>query len=89
MVTLGELVDLVDGLVPTRDRRRLGCRRAGGGDPDAEVRRVLLAVDPVLPVAREAAAWDADLLVTHHPLFLRGVHGVAETDAQGPHPARR
>ena len=53
------------------------------GDPDADVRRVLLAVDPVLPVAGEAADWDADLLVTHHPLFLRGVHGVAETTPKG------
>ena len=44
---------------------------------------MLLAVDPVLPVAREAAAWDADLLLTHHPLFLRGVHGVAETTPKG------
>jgi len=44
---------------------------------------VLLAVDPVLSVAREAAEWDADLLLTHHPLFLRGVHGVAETTPKG------
>src|SRR4051794_3462642 len=36
-----------------------------------------------MPVAREAADWDADLLVTHHPLFLRGVHGVAETTPKG------
>ncbi len=53
------------------------------GDPEADVRRVLLAVDPAAPVAAEAAAWDADLLLTHHPLFLRGVHGVAETTPKG------
>src|SRR5436190_1415774 len=29
------------------------------GDPDAHVRRILLAVDPVLPTAEEAAARDA------------------------------
>ena len=44
---------------------------------------MLLAVDPAAPVAAEAAAWDADLLLTHHPLFLRGVHGVAETTPKG------
>lgn len=42
------------------------------GDRDAPVQRVLLAVDPTCAVAAEAAADGADLLVTHHPLLLRG-----------------
>jgi dinuclear metal center YbgI/SA1388 family protein len=49
------------------------------GDPETQVERVLLAVDPVAAVAHEALDWGADLLVTHHPLFLRPVHGVAAT----------
>jgi dinuclear metal center YbgI/SA1388 family protein len=40
-------------------------------------------VDPTQEVADEAVAAGAQLLVTHHPLFLRGVHGVAETSAGG------
>ncbi len=53
------------------------------GDPNAEVRRILLAVDPVEAVAAEAVAMEADLLVCHHPLFLRAVHGVAATTPKG------
>jgi dinuclear metal center YbgI/SA1388 family protein len=53
------------------------------GDPDAAVRGVLFAVDPVAEVAQEARDTGADLIVTHHPLLLRGVHSVAETDAKG------
>jgi dinuclear metal center YbgI/SA1388 family protein len=53
------------------------------GDPAAPVRRVLLAVDPVLEVVAEAERRGADLLVTHHPLLLRGVHSVAAHDAKG------
>jgi dinuclear metal center YbgI/SA1388 family protein len=53
------------------------------GDPAAEVRRVLLAVDPVQAVADEAVEYDADLVVVHHPLFLKGVHGVAATTPKG------
>lgn len=53
------------------------------GDPKAEVRRILLAVDPVEAVAAEAVAMEADLLVCHHPLFLRAVHGVAATTPKG------
>ncbi len=53
------------------------------GDPDADVEKVLLAVDPVASVVDEALAWGADLVVTHHPLFLRPVHSVAATTAKG------
>lgn len=53
------------------------------GDPDAEVRRILLAVDPVAVVVDEAIGMRADLLLTHHPLFLSGVHSVAAVDAKG------
>jgi dinuclear metal center YbgI/SA1388 family protein len=53
------------------------------GDPDAEVRRVLLAVDPVTSTVDEALAWGADLLLVHHPLFLRPVHGVAASSPKG------
>lgn len=53
------------------------------GDPEGVVRRVLFAVDPVASVVEEAVAIGADLLVTHHPLFLRPVHGVAATTAKG------
>ncbi len=53
------------------------------GDPDQPVRRVLFAVDPLPEVVAEAVASDADLLVVHHPLLLRGVHSVAATDAKG------
>jgi dinuclear metal center YbgI/SA1388 family protein len=53
------------------------------GDPEDEVRRVLFAVDPVQAVVDEAAGWGADLVVTHHPLYLRGTTGVAATTVKG------
>lgn len=53
------------------------------GDPAAPVRRVLWAVDPVEEVVDEAIAAHVDLVITHHPLFLSGVHAVATTTAKG------
>jgi dinuclear metal center YbgI/SA1388 family protein len=53
------------------------------GDPDAQIERVHLAVDPVLPVVEESIAAGAQLLVTHHPLFLGGTTSVAATTAKG------
>ncbi|MCL2595218.1 MAG: Nif3-like dinuclear metal center hexameric protein [Promicromonosporaceae bacterium] len=53
------------------------------GDPAAPVTKVLFAVDPVAAVVNEALEWGADLVVTHHPLFLKGVHSVAATTFKG------
>lgn len=53
------------------------------GDPAQPVRRVHFAVDPTRAVVDEAIDAGADLLVTHHPLLLRGVHSIATTSAKG------
>lgn len=53
------------------------------GDPAAVVRRVLFAVDPAEEVVAEAVDRGAELLVTHHPLYLRGTSTVAATDPKG------
>lgn len=53
------------------------------GDPQDDVRRVHFAVDPVAAVVDEALASGAQLLVTHHPLFLGGTTSVAATTAKG------
>jgi dinuclear metal center YbgI/SA1388 family protein len=81
--TLGEVVALVHRWYPPETADDWDAVGLAAGDPGADVRRILLAVDPALPTAREAAEWNADLLLTHHPLFLRGVHGVAETSPKG------
>lgn len=53
------------------------------GDPEAPVHRIRFAVDPTIAVAQEAVATDSQLLVTHHPLLLRGVHSVAASTGKG------
>jgi dinuclear metal center YbgI/SA1388 family protein len=53
------------------------------GDPGASVTKVLLAVDPVQAVVEEAFAIGADLVVTHHPLYLRGTTSVAADHPKG------
>lgn len=53
------------------------------GDPEQRVNTVLFAVDPAPAVIAEAIAGRYDLLVTHHPLLLHGVHSVAATTPKG------
>jgi dinuclear metal center YbgI/SA1388 family protein len=53
------------------------------GDPDDVVKRVLFAIDPVAEVVDEAIADGVQLLVIHHPLYLRGTSSVAASSAKG------
>jgi dinuclear metal center YbgI/SA1388 family protein len=53
------------------------------GEPEAPVGRVLLAVDCDPSTVAEAVDVGADLMLTHHPLLLRGVSSVAATTYKG------
>jgi dinuclear metal center YbgI/SA1388 family protein len=53
------------------------------GDPAEDVDTILLAVDPVPATVDETLAAPAQLLITHHPLLLTGVHGVPAGDPKG------
>jgi dinuclear metal center YbgI/SA1388 family protein len=83
MATLAEVVGTLDrrydrAWAQSWDSVGLVC-----GDPDAAVTKVHFAVDPVGPVAEEAIAAGAQLLVSHHPLFLGGTESVAATTPKG------
>jgi dinuclear metal center YbgI/SA1388 family protein len=79
--TVGDVVAALEaayppGLAAGWDAVGLVC-----GDPGEPVRSVLVAVDPVPETVAEAAG--EQLLVTHHPLLLRGVHGVGADTPKG------
>ncbi|MDF1604180.1 Nif3-like dinuclear metal center hexameric protein [Nocardioides sp. YIM 152315] len=83
MPALEDVVALLHGWYPPGTADSWDAVGLVAGDPEQPVRKVMFAVDPVLPVAREAAEWGADLLVVHHPLFLKPVHGFAATTPKG------
>ncbi len=53
------------------------------GDLAQPVEKVLFAVDPMRAVVDEAIDGGFDLIVSHHPLLLRGVNSVATTTPKG------
>lgn len=83
MPTLQQVVDVLHTWYPPRTADSWDAVGLVWGDPAQDVRKVMFAVDPTAEVAAEAAAWGADLLVVHHPLFLKAVHGVAATTPKG------
>ncbi|MEU6733324.1 MULTISPECIES: Nif3-like dinuclear metal center hexameric protein [Streptomyces] len=83
MPRLSEVLTALDALWPPERAESWDAVGTVCGDPDAEVDRVLFAVDPVGEIAEEAVRTGAQLLVTHHPLYLRGTTTVAATTAKG------
>lgn len=53
------------------------------GSRTKSVSKIVLAVDPVSAVLAQAQAEDADMVITHHPLYLGGTSSVSEDDAKG------
>jgi dinuclear metal center YbgI/SA1388 family protein len=80
---LGDVLDVLERLYPVASAQSWDAVGLVCGDPDRTVSKVLLAVDPTAEVVDEAVEWGADLLLTHHPLLLRAVHGVPATTSKG------
>ncbi|MFD2421947.1 Nif3-like dinuclear metal center hexameric protein [Amycolatopsis pigmentata] len=83
MPALSEMIKALEtayppGLAESWDAVGLVC-----GDPAERVNRVLVCVDPVTATVDEAFEIGAQLIVAHHPLLLRGVHGVPADTPKG------
>jgi len=81
--TLADIIAVLDGWfdpvwAESWDAVGLVC-----GEPAEPVERMLLAVDAVPATVAEALATRSQLLLTHHPLLLSGVHGVPADDPKG------
>ncbi|WP_404291186.1 Nif3-like dinuclear metal center hexameric protein [Glutamicibacter arilaitensis] len=81
--TLGEVLEAVEELWPQSLAEDWDAVGLVTGRTTAKVKKILLAVDPTIAVINDAIARDADLLITHHPLLLRGVTQVAGTGFKG------
>ncbi|MFI6662748.1 Nif3-like dinuclear metal center hexameric protein [Streptomyces sp. NPDC050523] len=83
MPRLSEVIAALENLWPAARAESWDAVGTVVGDPDQEVTRVLFAVDPVQEIVDEAIKLGADLLVTHHPLYLRGTTTVAASHFKG------
>ncbi|MEU5795032.1 Nif3-like dinuclear metal center hexameric protein [Streptomyces sp. NPDC047813] len=83
MPRLSEVIAALENLWPAERAESWDAVGTVVGDPGQEVTRVLFAVDPVQEIADEAVGLGADLLVTHHPLYLRGTTTVAASHFKG------
>lgn len=81
--TLADANAVITALWPLDEAEAWDAPGLLSGDPSAPVERIHLAVDAVLDTVDEAVAAGSQLLLTHHPLLLRGVTSVAEDRYKG------
>ncbi len=82
-LTLRDVVAALERIYPPQTAQSWDRVGLVTGDLDQPVTRIHLALDPTLAVIEEARTAQADLVITHHPLLLRGVNSVATTTAKG------
>lgn len=83
MTTLADVRSVVGALWPSERAESWDAVGLIAGEPEAPVKKIVLAVDAVLDTVQEAIAEKANLLLVHHPLLLRGVNSVAADTPKG------
>lgn len=83
MITVDAVGDILGELYPPSTAE--GWDRVGPvtGDPDDQVRAILLTVDVTDAVIEQAIHLGANLIIAHHPLLLRGIHAVEPGNPKG------
>lgn len=82
-VTLSQVVAALDEAYPRAYAEDWDAVGLVCGDLEQQVSTVLLTVDVTAAVVEEAVDSGVDLLVAHHPLLLRPVHGIGTDTVKG------
>src|SRR5690554_4694661 len=86
--TLAQTLAATESLWPASGASEWDATSLVTGDPAATVSHIHLTVDAVAETVDEAIERGAELLISHHPLLLRGVTTVAEDRYKGAMIAR-
>ncbi|MEW6696318.1 MAG: Nif3-like dinuclear metal center hexameric protein [Bacillota bacterium] len=83
MATAQDVVNIIEELAPRWLAEEWDNSGWQIGDPRAEVKNVLLALDVDDVILREAQEKNVDLIICHHPLFMKGVKTIRLDDPRG------
>jgi dinuclear metal center YbgI/SA1388 family protein len=81
--TVGDVVAALETAYPPKFAESWDAVGLVCGDPAEPVRRVMFCVDIVEATVEQALDEGAQMIVAHHPLLLRGVHGVPANSTKG------
>jgi dinuclear metal center YbgI/SA1388 family protein len=82
-IQLSQAIDVFEKLWPTHLAEEWDVVGLVSGSLSKDIKSVLLTVDVTAEVVEHAKQVGADLIFAHHPLLLKGVTSVAESNAKG------
>ena len=80
--TVQTIESLINGIAPFETAEAFDNTGLLVGRRDAQVTRILIALDATLDVVHEAKKLGAELIVSHHPLFFHSRKNLVEEDAE-------
>lgn len=82
-MTVQDVLAWLDGVAPFATQEPFDNAGLVLGEPDAPAQRIYFTLDATLPALREANEWDAQLVVTHHPLLFGGAKAIRYDTPEG------
>ncbi len=83
-VKVKDIMGVMEGIAPQKLAEGWDNPGLAIGDPEREVKKVLVALDVIEPVIEEAKEIGAQMIVTHHPMLLfKKIESITTKDALG------
>lgn len=76
MATVKDIYDFIDSIAPFNTAEEWDNSGLLVGDKNAEVNKILFALDVTTDIINQAVKYGADLIITHHPVIFRAVSTV-------------
>ena len=80
---LKDICRAIDALCPFDTQEEWDNSGLQIGDPEAEVKKALVAFDFTEAILKEAVEKGVQLVVTHHPFFFKGIRRIDLSEAKG------
>ena len=82
-ITVGDIFEWLDAIAPFETQDEYDNAGLLVGDPSAQVRKILFALDVTRSAAAEAARIGADLIISHHPLMFQPIQRIRWEQGEG------
>lgn len=83
MIRLSKVIEAIETLYPLSFAEEWDEPGLIVGDLNSQIQRIVCVSDPTISAVDRALSMGANLLVTHHPLFFKAVHGVSNETVRG------
>ena len=80
---LKDVLKTIDGICPFSLQEEWDNSGLQIGDPEHNIKKILVAFDLTAAVVAEAVERGADMVITHHPFFFKGIRAIDLSTAKG------